>query len=92
MSYRCVHSRAIEPVLHRVAETVKSRITICRIDVSVEPELADHYWIAGTPTFVMFLGALEVGRVEGPPPTFSAVLAAVTRPFTPTGARYENAG
>jgi thioredoxin-like negative regulator of GroEL len=42
MSYGCAHCRAIEPVLQQVAEMVKSKETIFRVNVGVEQELADQ--------------------------------------------------
>ena len=81
MSYGCEHCRAIEPVLEKVAEMVKPRESIFRVNIAVEQELASSYQIEGTPTLVMFLNQNEVGRVEGPSPTVSSVLAAVTQPF-----------
>ena len=81
MSYGCAHCRAIEPVLEQVAEMVKPRERIFRVNIAVEQELADSYQIQGTPTLVMFLNQNEVGRVEGPSPTLSSVLTAVTQPF-----------
>jgi thioredoxin 1 len=81
MSYGCAHCRAIEPVLEKVAEMVKSKEKIFRVNTAVEEDLADTYSILGTPTFIMFLNGKEVGRVEGPQPTVSSVLTAVTQPF-----------
>ncbi|MGC1651722.1 MAG: thioredoxin family protein [Candidatus Sulfotelmatobacter sp.] len=81
MSYGCTHCRAIEPVLEQVAEMVKPQEKIFRVNIAVEQELADSYQIQGTPTLVMFLNQNEVGRVEGPSPTVSSVLTAVTQPF-----------
>ena len=81
MSYGCVHCRAIEPVLEQVAETVKSKEKIFRINIAVEQELADSYEVQGTPTLIMFLNGKEIGRDEGPQPTVSGVLTAVTQPF-----------
>ena len=81
MSYGCAHCRAIEPVLEQVAEMVKSEEKIFRVNIAVEQELAGSYQIQGTPTLVMFLNQNEVGRVEGPSPTVSSVLTAVTQPF-----------
>ncbi|MGA9687750.1 MAG: thioredoxin family protein [Candidatus Sulfotelmatobacter sp.] len=81
MSYGCAHCRAIEPVLEQVAEMVKLQERIFRVNIAVEPELAGNYQIQGTPTLVMFLNQNEVGRVEGPFPTVSSVLTAVTQPF-----------
>jgi thioredoxin 1 len=81
MSYGCEHCRAIEPVLEQVAEMVKAQEKIFRVNIAVEQELAGSYQIEGTPTLIMFLNQNEVGRVEGPSPTVSSVLAAVTGPF-----------
>jgi thioredoxin 1 len=81
MSYGCVHCRVLEPVLQRVAETVRTKEKIFRVNVAVEQELEARYAISGTPTLVMFLDGTEVARVEGPPPTESRLRAAVTAPF-----------
>jgi thioredoxin 1 len=81
MSYGCAHCRAIEPVLQRVAEMVRSKEKIFRVNVAVEPELADAYAVRGTPTLIMFLNGTEAGRANGPRPTLSSLLAAVTQPF-----------
>ena len=81
MSYGCAYCRAIEPVLQQVAEMVKAKEKIFRVNIAVEPELAASYQIGGTPTFVMFLAGREVSRAEGPRPTVSAVLSVVTQPF-----------
>ena len=81
MSYGCAHCRALEPVIEKVAETVKSKEKIFRVNTAVEEELSDSYEILGTPTLIMFLDGKEVGRVEGPHPTVSSVMTAVTQPF-----------
>lgn len=81
MSYGCTHCRTLEPVIQNVAEAVKSKVKIFRVNTAVEEGLADRYEILGTPTLIMFLSGKEVGRVEGPHPTISSVLAAVTQPF-----------
>jgi thioredoxin-like negative regulator of GroEL len=81
MSHGCSHCRALEPVLQQAAKTMRPAETIFRVNVPVEQELATRYDIDGTPTLVMFLGGQEVGRVEGPSPTLSTLLVAVTQPF-----------
>jgi thioredoxin 1 len=81
MSYGCAHCRSIEPILEQVAKMVEPRERIFRVNIAVEQELARSYQIQGTPTLVMFLNQNEVGRVEGPSPTVSSVLTAVTEPF-----------
>jgi len=82
MSYGCAHCRAIEPALKHVANVLASKQQVFRVNVAVEGELADSYEILATPTFIMFLDAKEVGRVEGPRPTVASLLAAMTQPFT----------
>jgi thioredoxin 1 len=81
MSYGCAYCRVIEPVLQQVAQTVKSEDQIFRVNVAVERELAESYQVQTTPTLIMFLNGTEVGRVEGPDPTVSAVLAVMTQAF-----------
>jgi thioredoxin 1 len=71
----------MELVLQQVAETVKSKEKFFRVNTAMEPELAGNFKIQGTPTLIMFLNGREVGRVEGPSPTISSVLTAVTQPF-----------
>ena len=81
MSYGCAHCRVMEPILQRVARLVEPDETIVRINIAVEQRLAASYAVEGTPTLVMFLEGREVGKVEGPRPDVSTVLAAVTQPF-----------
>src|SRR5450432_4098700 len=52
MSYGCAYCRAIEPVFQQVAEMVKSKEKIFRVNIAVEQELAERYEIQGTPTLV----------------------------------------
>ena len=81
MSYSCSHCAAVEPILQQVAQTIRADEAVYRVNVVSEEELATTYGIQGTPTFVMFLGGREVGRVEGPHPGLHSVMAAVTQPF-----------
>ena len=81
MSYGCAHCQIIEPVLQQVAAMVKSNEKIFRVNIAVEPELAERYGIQGTPTLIMFLDGTEVGRVEGPSPVVSTLLTAIKQPY-----------
>ena len=80
MSYSCAHCRAIESSLQQVAQMVRPQ-QIFRVNVALEPVLAAHYSVHGTPTLVMFKDGAEVARVEGPPPDVTSLLRAVTMPF-----------
>ncbi len=81
MSYSCAHCAAMEPVLQQVAETLRSRERIFRVNVAVELDVAGRYEIDGTPTLIMFLNGHEVGRAEGPDPDVETMLAVVSEPF-----------
>jgi len=81
MSYGCEYCRALEPVLQQVAEMVKTKGTIFRVNVATEPKLAESYGVRVTPTLVLFLNGKEVGQVEGPSPTVSSLLTALAQPF-----------
>ena len=81
MSYGCEHCRAIEPVLEQVAEIVKSKGRIFKVNVALDRELGDRYGVRATPTLVMFLNGNQVGQIEGPQPTVASVLTAVAQPF-----------
>lgn len=85
MSYGCAHCREIEPILQQVAKAVAPAETIFRVNTAVEPELAESYEIEGTPTLVMFWNGQEVGRAEGPSPTFASLQTVVTQPFAMGG-------
>jgi len=81
MSYGCEHCGTIEPILQQVAEMVKAKGKIYRVNVAVDPELGDRYAVKATPTLVMFMNGRQVGKVEGPRPTVASVLTAVAQPF-----------
>ena len=81
MSYGCEHCGTIEPILQQVAEMVKDQMIFCKVNVANDPALGEEFDIRATPTLVMFLRGKPVGRVEGPRPSVSAVLTAVSHPF-----------
>lgn len=81
MSYGCSFCRTIEPVVRKVAEMVRSKEKIVRINIGQDQDLADKYRVEATPSFLMFLNGKLVGRIEGPSPTVASVLTAVTHPF-----------
>jgi thioredoxin 1 len=82
MSYGCGHCRVLEPILQQVAELLESKEQFLRVNLAVEPELAEQYQVQGTPTFLMFLDGAEVGRVDGMRPSLSTLMTAVSRPFS----------
>ena len=81
MSYGCGYCRAVEPFLQQVAETLEGKEQLFRVNIDADPELSAGFEVQGTPTFIMFSGGREVGRVEGIQPTLAGVMAVVTQPF-----------
>ena len=81
MSYGCEHCRALEPILQQVSEMMLSKAKLFRLNVELEPELAQAYKVDGTPTLIMFLNGKKVGRAEGPNPTVPSILTALAQPF-----------
>lgn len=81
MTYGCPHCKTMEPILQHVADMVRNKELIFRVNIAVELELANYYAIKVTPSLIMFLRGQEVGRVEGLRPTVASVLTAVTHPF-----------
>ena len=81
MSYGCAHCGVLEPDIQQVAEIVESTETIFRVNIALDPDLAEHYEVQGTPTLVMFLNGAIVGRDAGPSPDVSNLLAVVKQPY-----------
>ena len=81
MSYSCAHCGAMEPVLQQAAEMLKARERIFRVNIAIEQDLAQRFEIEGTPTIILFLDGREVGRMDGPSPDLSSILAKLTKPF-----------
>ncbi len=82
MSYGCAHCRVFEPVLQEVAAMLVAEEAFFRVNVALEADLADSYGIRGTPTLILFRGGTEIARIEGPSPSTTTLLTAVTRPFS----------
>ncbi len=81
MSYGCVHCRTLEPVLQQAAVILQAKEKIVRVNTALEADLTDRYDIVGTPTFIMFLNGLEVGRADGPAPRLENILKIITQPY-----------
>jgi thioredoxin 1 len=81
MSYDCGHCLRLAPELQEVATMLEGKIRFYRVDLALEEHLAEEYGIAATPTILMFSDGKELGRVEGPEPSVSALLSVIRRPF-----------
>jgi len=81
MSYGCKHCRTIEPIVVEVAKALAGKERVVRVNIGIDQDLAASYHVEGTPTFVMFLNGQEVGRAEGPYPSYVDLMSAITEPF-----------
>lgn len=61
----CGPCRSLAPILEQVAEEVKGKATIGKIDIDNEPKTAAQFQIASVPTMILFKDGKEVGRLVG---------------------------
>jgi thioredoxin-like negative regulator of GroEL len=64
-SERSGPARRMESLLAHLARKERARLKIIRVDVELQPELADRFRIAAVPTLVLVKGKRVVGRLEG---------------------------
>lgn len=65
----CSPCRAIEPVMHKIADELAERITVVKVDADENMKLCGHYRLRGFPTVLLFDGGEELGRFAGFRPT-----------------------
>jgi thioredoxin 1 len=64
----CGPCRAIAPVLERLAEASEGRVTLMKVNVDENPDLAVRYGIRSIPTILFFKQGAIVDRVVGVAP------------------------
>jgi thioredoxin 1 len=64
----CGPCRAIAPVLEELAEASEGRVTLMKVDVDENPDLAVRYGIRSIPTILFFKQGAIVDRVVGVAP------------------------
>jgi thioredoxin len=64
----CGPCRAIAPVLEEVAEASEGRVTLMKVSVDENPELAARFGIRSIPTILFFKEGAIVDRVIGAAP------------------------
>jgi thioredoxin-like negative regulator of GroEL len=58
-------ARRMESLLAQLARKERARLKVIRVDVDVQPELAERFRVAEVPTLVLVKGKRVVGRLEG---------------------------
>jgi len=61
----CGPCQLMVPVLDKFASEQEGKIAVAKVDTDKFPTLAERFAVGGLPTFVVFKGGEEVGRVEG---------------------------
>lgn len=63
----CAPCKAAEPVLERLAEEHTGHLHVLKLDAQEAPDVAARLGVRGFPTFVLFAGGREIGRLAGFP-------------------------
>lgn len=61
----CGPCKMLNPVLNEIAKEAGDRVTIAKINVDEEPELANRFRVQSIPTMVVFRNGTEQGRLVG---------------------------
>ncbi len=61
----CPPCRQMAPILDEVAKDVAGKVTLAKVDVDKNRELASQYNIQGIPTLILFKDGKEVARYVG---------------------------
>jgi thioredoxin 1 len=61
----CPPCRALEPILEAVADELRGRLRVGKVDIDSSPEVAARYGVRGAPTVIMFRDGKETGRKLG---------------------------
>src|SRR6516225_5322856 len=61
----CGPCRAIAPELEAVASELKDKITVAKVNVDEEPELAEHFGVQSIPNLILFSEGKPVRQMVG---------------------------
>ena len=61
----CGPCQALAPVLKEVKESLGDRITILKIDVDKNQQIASQYQVRGVPTMILFQAGKQLWRESG---------------------------
>ena len=63
----CGPCRAIAPVVEQIAQDLQGKLTVGKLDVDENPEIAMQYGVMGIPTLGLFQGGRMIDRLVGFP-------------------------
>lgn len=61
----CGPCKMMNPVLDQLSEDYKDKVVISKMNVDENSEVPTNFNIRGIPTFILFKGGEEVGRIVG---------------------------
>jgi len=61
----CMPCRMVAPIIEELADEYNGRVTVAKVDVDSEGEIATRYGIRSIPTVILFNGGVEVKRFIG---------------------------
>lgn len=61
----CRPCKMMVPVLEKADEAMQGEVAFCRLDVDALEDLAEPFHLVGVPTFILFRGGMEKGRIVG---------------------------
>lgn len=61
----CGPCRMLAPVLEKVAQEVKGKARVGKLDVDAAQRIASSYKVTSIPTLILFNNGKEVGRIVG---------------------------
>jgi thioredoxin 1 len=71
----CPPCRMMEPVLERLAIEYSGKVTVGKLDVDNDQDIAIRYGVMAMPTLALFLGGKMVDRLVGYPGSASPIRA-----------------
>jgi thioredoxin 1 len=70
----CTPCKVIAPVLEEIADSNADKVTVAKLDIDANPQIAAQYQIMSIPTMLVFKGGEVVKQVVGAKPK-AALLA-----------------
>ena len=64
-SERSGPARRMESLLAHLARKERSRLRVMRVDIDVQPQVAEKFKVDDVPTLVLVKGKRVVGRIDG---------------------------
>ena len=64
----CGPCKMVSPVLEEIAEDHQGKVTIAKLNVDENPEIAMRYGVMSIPTLALFIGGVEKKRIIGAMP------------------------